>query len=98
MENIKITLPEVSSSASNIRSINASLDEVLASVSKMMNDLSNVWRGTAGETIVNKFQKFTRKFTDESETIEEYAKFLDYTVSSYDSLESTLTSNASSFE
>lgn len=98
MDKIKITLPEVSSSASNIRSINASLDEVLSNITKHMNDLSSVWQGTAGETIVSKFQKFTRKFMDESETIEEYAKFLDYTVSSYDSLESTLTSNASSFE
>lgn len=98
MENIKITLPEVSSSASNIRSINASLDEVLTNISKHMTDLNSFWQGTAGETIVSKFQKFTRKFLEESETIEEYAKFLDYTVSSYDSLESTLTSNASSFE
>lgn len=98
MENIKITLPEVSTSASNIRSINASLDDTLNNVNKMMNDLSSVWQGTAGETIVNKFRSFSRKFIDESETIEEYAKFLDYTVSSYDSLESTLTSNASSFE
>lgn len=98
MDNIKITLPEVSSSASSIRSINASLDETLNSVNKMMNDLSNVWRGTAGETIVSRFQKFAQKFIDESETIEEYAKFLDYTVSSYDSLESTLTSNASNFD
>lgn len=98
MENIKITLPEVSASASNIRSINANLDEVLGNITKHMNDLSSVWQGTAGETIVTKFQKFTRKFMDESETIEEYAKYLDYVTQTYDSLESTLTSNASNFE
>ncbi len=98
MDDIRITLPEVSSAAGNLRSINASLDDLLNSINKMMMDLNGVWKGTAGETIVNRFQKFSSKFIDESETIEEYAKFLDYTVSSYDSLESALTSNASNFE
>lgn len=98
MDNIKITIPEVSASATAIRTINNNLDEVLCGVSRMMNDLSGFWEGTAGETIVQRFQKFANKFIDENQTIEAYAKFLDYTVSSYDSLESTITSNASSFE
>ncbi len=98
MEDIRITLPDVSSAASTLRSINASLDDTLNSVSKMMNDLSSIWKGTAGEAIVQRFQKFSSRFIDESETIEEYAKFLDYTVSSYDSLESTLSNNANNFD
>ena len=98
MENVWITLPEVSNAATNIRNINASLDETLTSVSRMMADLSNFWRGTAGETIVQRFNNFANRFINESETIDRYANFLDYTVSSYDSLESTITSNASNFE
>ena len=98
MEDIRITLPEVSNAAASLRNINTNLDEVLSNVSKMMLDLNVVWKGTAGETIVTRFQKFANRFIDESETIEEYAKFLDYTVSSYDSLESTITSNATNFE
>lgn len=98
MNNIKITLPEVSSAANNIRNINANMDDILNDVSKMMNDLTNVWKGTAGEEIVSRFKRFSSRFIDESQTIDEYAKYLDYTVSSYDSLESTLSSNASNFE
>lgn len=98
MDDIKITIPEVSASATAIRNINNNLDEVLCGVSRLMNDLSSFWRGTAGETIVQRFQKFANKFIDENQAIEAYAKFLDYTVSSYDSLESTITSNASSFD
>ena len=94
MDNIRITLPEVSAAANNIRSINASMDDIF----KMMNDLTGVWKGTAGEAIVERFKRFSTRFIDESQTIEEYAKYLDYTVSSYDSLESTLSSNASNFE
>ncbi len=98
MEDIRITLPEVSNCAANIRTINVNLDEVLSSVQRMMLDLRNVWKGTAGEAIVTRFQKFALRFIEENQTIEEYAKFLDYTVSSYDSMESTIVSNASSFE
>ncbi len=98
MDNIRITLPEVSAAAGNIRSINASMDDILNSVSKYMNDLSSVWKGTTGEEIVSRFKRFSSKFLDESETIEEYAKYLDYTVSSYDSLESSLSANASNFQ
>ena len=98
MDNIRITLPEVSAAANNIRSINASMDDILNDISKMMNDLTGVWKGTAGEAIVERFKSFSTRFIDESQTIEEYAKYLDYTVSSYDSLESTLSSNASNFE
>ncbi len=98
MDNIRITLPEVSAATNNIRSINASMDDILNDISKMMNDLTGVWKGTAGEAIVERFKRFSTRFIDESQTIEEYAKYLDYTVSSYDSLESTLSSNASNFE
>lgn len=97
MDDIRITLPEVANCAANLRSINASLDDVLNNVSRMMLELNNVWKSTAGETIVMKFQKFASRFIDESQTIEDYAKFLDYTVSTYDSLESTITTNASNF-
>lgn len=98
MDDIRITLPEVANCATSIRNINTGLDEVLSSVNKMMLDLNSVWKGTAGETIVARFQKFANRFIDESQTIEEYAKFLDYIVLSYDSLESTITANASNFE
>lgn len=98
MDDIKITLPEVSNSAATLRSINSNLDDVLNQTSRLMTGLNDFWKGTAGETIVQRFNKFANRFIDESETIEEYAKFLDYTVSSYDSLESTITTNASNFE
>lgn len=98
MEDIRITLPEVSNCAANIRNINANLDDVLSNVNRMMLDLSSIWKSNAGEAIIARFQKFATRFIDESQTIEEYAKFLDYTVSTYDSLESTIASNASNFE
>ena len=98
MNEIKITLSEVSSTANQIRTLNKSLDETLSYVSKLMNELNGVWQSDGEETLLQRFTHFSSRFIDESETIESYAAFLDNTVSSYDSLESTITANASNFE
>ena len=98
MDQINITLPEISNVAAQIRNHNANLDQILAYVNKTMNELNNVWHSEGEEVLISRFQKFATKFIDESEVIESYAKFLDNTVSDYDSLESTIVSNASNFE
>ena len=97
MDNIRITLPEVSETASQIRNYNSSLDEILSFVSKTMNELNSIWESDGQEMLLSRFQRFATRFIDESEVIESYARFLDSTVSDYDSLESTIVANASSF-
>ena len=98
MEEIRITLPEVSESAAQIRRLNGALDEILAHVSRTMNDLNSVWMSDGQETLLSRFRRFAVRFLDESEVIESYARFLDRTVSDYDSLESTIVANASNFD
>lgn len=98
MDELKISLPEVSATASQIRNYNANLDETLSYVNKQMNQLNSVWLSEGEETLLARFQKFAQKFLNESEIIENYARFLDETVSSYDTLESTIVANASNFE
>lgn len=95
---IKITMPEVSNTATQMRSLNAELDDVLKHISNMMNELSSVWDSEGAETIVARFRNFANRFVVESETIEDYCKFLDLTAQTYDSLESTITANASNME
>lgn len=98
MEQLVISMPEVSATASQIRKYNANLDDTLSYVNKIMNELNSIWLSEGEETLLARFQKFATKFLSESETIENYARFLDDTVSSYDSLESTIVANASNFE
>ena len=98
MEEIRITLSEVSESAAQIRRYNGMLDEILAHVNRTMNDLNNVWMSEGQETLLARFRRFAARFIDESEVIESYARFLDKTVSDYDSLESTIVANASNFD
>ncbi|MBR4470858.1 MAG: pore-forming ESAT-6 family protein [Erysipelotrichaceae bacterium] len=95
--NIRITLPEVAQTATEIRNYNSSLDSILAHVSKIMNELNSIWLSDGEEMLLSRFRKFSNKFIDESEVIESYARFLDSTVTDYDSLESTIVANASNF-
>lgn len=95
---IKITMPEVSSTSANMRSLNAQLDDVLNNITHEMNELSSVWQSDGGNQIVSRFKSFAGRFITESETIEDYCKFLDLTANTYDSLESTITGNANNFE
>jgi len=98
MEQIKISLPEVSSTAQAIRSYNHNLDNVLSYVSKTMNSLDSVWQSTGEETLLARFNHFANKFVTESEVIESYAKYLDDIVNNYDTLETTITANAANFD
>lgn len=96
--NIRITPLDISNSASQMRVLNANLDDVLNSITNDMNSLSSAWESSGAEAIVQRFKNFANRFVIESETIEDYCKFLDLTVQSYDSLENTITANANSFE
>ena len=96
-DQIMISLSEVSNTAESIRKHNSELDGTLNYVSKIMNELNSVWQSDGEETLLTRFKHFSKKFLSEYEVIETYARFLDDTVSSYDSLESTIVANASNF-
>ena len=98
MEQIKISLSEVTATAAKIRSLSLELDEVLSRTSRLMNELSSVWISPGANSIVARFNVFARKFLEESEVIEAYARFLDYTVTTYDSMEAVIEANAAGFE
>lgn len=98
MEQIKISLSEVTATAAKIRSLSLELDEVLSRTSRLMNELSSVWISPGANSIVERFNVFARKFLEESEAIEAYARFLDYTVTTYDSMEAVIEANAAGFE
>ena len=97
MNELKITTAEVRNCAQQLRRLNVSLDDVLTRAKSEMRALSGVWQSDGSETIRQRFEQFSQKFDEEKETVEEYARFLDLTAESYDSLESTITDNASTF-
>lgn len=97
MEEIKISLNEVTECANQIRNCGNQLYEHLQIIKKEMDSLNGTWLSESGETIRGKFNVFSNRFDQDREVIQSYAAFLDLTVQSYDSLENTINANASNF-
>jgi uncharacterized protein YukE len=98
MDSLKISLAEVTECASRIRSCNQQMYDELSSMKKEMNNTNVSWISDGGEAIRAKFNLFASRFETEKETIDSYAAFLDRTAESYDTLETTITSNAQSMQ
>ena len=98
MANIQISLQEVQDTANQLRSLNMLMDDELNAMKSEMNRLDSSWISDGSLEIRNKFNLFSSRFEKQKETINQYAKFLDLAVSSYDTLETTITSNASGMQ
>lgn len=97
MDTIKISCAQVSQCAQSIRNLNALMYDSLNLMKTHMNSLNGSWISDSGNTIRNQFNLFAKRFETQKEIIDSYAKFLDLTVSSYDSLESSINNNAQNF-
>ena len=98
MANIQISLQEVQDTVNQLRSLNMLMDEELNAMKSEMNRLDSSWISDGSLEIRNKFNLFSSRFEKQKETINQYAKFLDLAVSSYGTLETTITSNASGMQ
>ena len=98
MANIHISLQEVQDTANQLRSLNMLMDEELNAMKSEINRLDSSWISDGSLEIRNKFNLFSTRFEKQKETINQYAKFLDLAVSAYDTLETTITSNASGMQ
>ena len=94
---INISLNEVSATAASLRSINASLTNTLAQIKTQMNNTAQSWQSDAGATIRDRFNSLAPRFEQYREVVDSYAKFLDTTVTNYNSTEGSINSAANSF-
>ncbi|MBO0961674.1 WXG100 family type VII secretion target [Neobacillus sp. MM2021_6] len=98
IEGVKISLGEVSKTASQIRNLNNNLYVRLQDIKKEMNALSQTWNSDASNTIRANFNAFSARFDNYRDVVESYAKFLDGTVTNYDATEAAINNNASQFK
>ena len=94
MDNLKISLGQVSDCAAKIRSCNNEMFDDLSRIRREMSNTHVSWMSDGAEAIRTRFNQFATRFEQQKEIIDTYARFLDRTVESYDSLETTITSNA----
>ena len=95
MNGIKISLQEVVNCQKQIESLNIKIYDLLNDMKNQMNGLNVSWVSDSANTIRDRFNQFSNSFEIQKETINNYVKFLDMTVNSYDSLEQTINTNAS---
>lgn len=98
IEGISINLEEVRTTAKTIKSLNSKLATRLDEIKKEINSLESTWQSQASNTIRTNFNKLESKFQECKKIIDSYGTFLETTVDSYTSAESSINSNASAFE
>ena len=98
MSDICISLDQVSETAEKLRSLKQSMYDELNQMKTDKNLLNSTWVSDGSDEIRTRFNMFANRFETERERIEEYARFLDLTVESYEALESSITSNASGMQ
>lgn len=98
IEGISISTGEVSKTSSSIRTINNNLGTRLQDIKKQMNDLEQAWKSDAGSSIRSKFNALAPKFENYRDIVDSYAKFLDATVTNYETVEAAINNNANAFK
>jgi uncharacterized protein YukE len=98
MSQINISLAEVTDTANRLRSLGQQMYDELNQMKREMDSLAGSWVSEGSEEIRSKFGMLAARFEKHKADIDSYAKYLDLTVSSYDTLESTITSNAASMQ
>ena len=98
MAGIKISTQVLTSTASEIRTLNTKLDEDLAACNTAMNNLESTWQSDAASDIRTAMNNLKPRFEEYKSVIESYAKFLDATAASYEATEQAVQSNASQFK
>lgn len=98
VDGIKISLGEVTKTAGSIKNLNQQLTLKLEDLGKEMNALQATWQSDSSDTIRNNFNALAPRFQEYREVIESYAKFLEETVNVYNTVETSINSNASAFK
>lgn len=98
IDGLKITLGEVTKTASQLRSFNQTLNERLNEIKKDMNALAQYWDSDASSSIRSNFNALQPRFEEYRQVVDNYAKFLDNTVTHYNDAESKINNNANMFK
>lgn len=97
MEGIQIALAELTRTSGEVRRHNTELEQELLEMKRIMVELGATWQSPASDTIRARFLDMVPIFENYREIIESYAKFLDYTVTSYETTEQSINQSAASF-
>ena len=77
MPNLKIDVAAVVRTAGNIKLYNTQMRDDFTSVQRAINQLNNVWDGSASTVVINKFNEIIKNFGEARyNELDNYVKFL----------------------
>ncbi len=97
-EGIQISTQVLLDTSEKVRSINRTLDLRLADINKAMNDIEVQHNSSSGREIRSNMNAMKPRFDQYNGVVESYCKFLVDTAQKVESVEQTLTTNASQFK
>lgn len=98
MTMINVSLAEVSDTSAKLRTLGEQMYEEQNQMKRIMDSLSGTWMSDGSEEIRSRFNLFAARFDKLKSAIDGYVSYLNLTVSNYDNLETTVTSNASGMQ
>lgn len=97
MDDLYISLEQLSQSALMIRMHNKKMQECLKDISLSMNTMSSTWQSPSAQTLATRFHSLLPVFEHYDQIVESYASYLESTKQSYETLEEQLQSVANEF-
>lgn len=94
MDTITITLEDLTASAGEIKNINANMQNTVEEMNGVIKEVAEYWQSEASTTFNAKFTSFMRVFDDCKQAIDNYAKFLDDTVATYEAADAAINNAA----
>ncbi len=94
MDSITITLEDLTAAANAIKGVNNDMQATVKEINSVINAVAESWQSEASTTFNQKFTSFMRVFEDCKLAIDNYAKFLDDTVSAYEAADTAINNAA----
>lgn len=98
MQGLSIQLQQVQQNTNQIRQVNQKMYDTLITMKQLMMQLEGEWISNGSQEIRQRFQQLSARFEQHQQVIDAYATFLDTAIASYQSLEATITANASNMQ
>lgn len=95
---LSITFEQVLSDANKMNSCDTKFTEDLNAILARMKTLNNTWKSDTANSFYSTFSNLSKVFQQYHATVENYTKFLKSTVTTYETMENKLNSNAKQFQ
>lgn len=94
---IQVTPELLKSKANNVRDYKAQHDDTMAKLKNLIYGLNEIWKGSAQDAFISKYESMQSTFQNFSELLEGYAKLMDVTANGLEEKDQSLKSTIDNF-